>query len=182
MRDKAAPDWQAVRIRDERPDDREAVYALHVSAFPTAMEARLVDTLRDTTDPCVSLVAEADGEIAGHILFTPVSLDDAGSTLIMGLAPMAVVPERQRSGIGSALVYAGLDRCRNIGSGAVVVLGHPAYYPRFGFEPASRYGVGCEYDVPDEVFMLIELAPGCLEGVAGTAKYDPAFADAAKEA
>lgn len=168
-------------VREERPADRKAVYAINTGAFPTDMEARLVDVLRDKADPCVSLVAETDGEVVGHILFTPVSLAEAGTTLIMGLAPMAVRPARQRRGIGSGLVNEGLARCRELGAGAVVVLGHPGYYPRFGFSPASRFGVGSEYDVPDDAFMLIELVPGCLEGVSGVVKYDRAFANAGGE-
>jgi putative acetyltransferase len=94
----------------------------------------------------------------------------------MGLAPMAVLPAEQRRGVGSALVQAGLDRCRQLPCGAVVVLGHPAYYPRFGFSPASRFGVTCEYDVPDEVFMAMELEPGFLRDKPGTIRYHPAFA------
>ena len=95
----------------------------------------------------------------------------------MGLAPMAVLPARQRGGIGSALVRAGLDACRQLGCTAVVVLGHPAYYPRFGFQPASRFALGCEYDVPDEAFMALEVEPGSLVGKAGTIRYHRAFAE-----
>jgi putative acetyltransferase len=95
----------------------------------------------------------------------------------MGLAPMAVLPARQRQGIGSALVRDGLGRCRELGYEAVVVLGHPGYYPRFGFVPASRFGIGCEYDVPAEVFMALELVPGALRGKPGTIRYHPAFAE-----
>jgi putative acetyltransferase len=94
----------------------------------------------------------------------------------MGLAPMAVVPERQRHGIGSALVRAGLDECRRLGAVAVVVLGHAEYYPRFGFVPASRFSLVSEYDVPDDVFMAMELEPAALQGKSGTIKYDAVFA------
>lgn len=88
---------------------------------------------------------------------------------------MAVLPAHQRKGIGSALVRKGLDQCRIMGCSGAVVLGHPEYYPRFGFVPASRYGIRCEYDVPDEVFMLIEFQPGLLQGVTGQVIYDEAF-------
>ena len=94
----------------------------------------------------------------------------------MGLAPMAVAPARQRQGVGSALARAGIAACRDLGFGAVIVLGHPEYYPRFGFVPASRFGLRSEYDVPDDVFMAMELKPGALHGRGpGTIRYHPAF-------
>lgn len=165
------------RIRRERAADRDAVFSLNVSAFPTADEARLVDALRAGASPVVSLVAEDAGAIVGHILFSPVTLPGRADIHIMGLAPMAVVPARQRSGIGSQLVAAGLEHCRAIGATAVVVLGHPDYYPRFGFVPASRFGVTSVYDAPDDAFMAQELAPGALAGLAGTVHYHRAFND-----
>lgn len=88
---------------------------------------------------------------------------------------MAVLPSFQKQGIGSALVREGLDQCRQLGCDAVVVLGHAHYYPRFGFVPASGYGIRCEYDVPDEVFMLVELQPGSLQGLSGRVIYNEAF-------
>jgi putative acetyltransferase len=108
-------------------------------------------------------------------MFSPVSLAGHPELRIMGLAPMAVVPEHQREGIGSALVRAGLEQCKRLGFGAAVVLGHPAYYPRFGFSSSARYGIGCEYDVPEEVFMVVELDAGFLRGASGKVKYHPAF-------
>ena len=95
----------------------------------------------------------------------------------MGLGPMAVAPEHQRAGVGSALIRAGLDACRALDRSAVVVLGHATYYPRFGFVPASTFGLACEYDVPDEVFMALELVPCALSDVSGTTRYSPAFSD-----
>jgi putative acetyltransferase len=162
-------------IRTERGTDRAAVHAVNAAAFPTPAEADLVDALRRQARPLVSLVAERDGTVVGHILFSPLSLGERSDPGIMGLAPMAVAPEHQRSGIGSALVRAGLDACRELGFAAVVVLGHPEYYPRFGFVPSVRYGIRSEYDVPDEVFMVLELVPGSLRDTAGTVKYHPAF-------
>ena len=99
--------------------------------------------------------------------------------MVMGLAPMAVLPERQRQGIGSALVREGLSAIERMGADAVVVLGHPAYYPRFGFKPAATYGLRSEYDVPDDVFMALELRPGVLEDIKGKVKYAPAFSSVA---
>lgn len=108
-------------------------------------------------------------------MFSPVSLSGHPGLKIMGLAPMAVLPVNQNKGIGSALVRAGLERCKDLGFGAVVVLGHPKYYPRFGFLPSSHFGIGCEYDAPEEAFMVVELQPGYLRGSSGTIKYHAAF-------
>ena len=166
-------------IRDESPGDHAAVRALNDSAFETDAEARLVGALREQASPLVSLVAEEDGAILGHVLFSPVTLSGHPNLRIMGLAPMAVVPSRQQQGIGSSLVRAGLDRCRAIGAGAVVVLGHPAFYPRFGFVPSAEFGIGCEYDVPEEAFLAMELEPGFLRGASGTIRYHAAFNDLA---
>ncbi len=96
----------------------------------------------------------------------------------MGLAPMAVLPVHQRRGIGSSLVRAGLEACTQLGFAAVIVLGHAEYYPRFGFQPASRFALRCEYDVPDDVFMALELEAGILTGKTGTIQYHPAFGNA----
>jgi putative acetyltransferase len=158
-------------IREEEPKDRAAVHAVNVSAFETPAEADLVDALREQAHPVISLVAVEGGTIVGHIMFSPVSLSGHPGLKIMGLAPMAVAPEHQRKGIGSALVRAGLERCKQLGFGAVVVLGHPGYYPRFGFSPSTRFGIKCEYEVPEEVFMVQELQPGYLRSVSGTIKY-----------
>jgi putative acetyltransferase len=149
----------SVSIRAESPDDRAAVFAVNRAAFESDAEARLVDRLRLEADPVVSLVAEVDACIVGHILFSPATLSADAGLFVMGLGPMAVVPGQQNRGIGSALVRAGLDRCRDLGCEAVFVLGHPLFYPRFGFESASTYAISSDYDLPDEVFMALELAP-----------------------
>ncbi len=96
---------------------------------------------------------------------------------VMGLGPMSVAPEDQLKGIGSALVRAGLEHCKKMGFTAVVVLGHPEYYPHFGFSPSSRFGIDSEYEVPEEVFMAMELQPGALSGKTGRVKYHPAFSN-----
>ena len=163
-------------IRGERAGDHEGIRQVNLSAFETDLEANIVDALRAQADPIVSLVAVSDNLVVGHILFSPVTLSSQPGLPIMGLAPMAVVPARQRQGIGSDLVRAGLDACRDAGGVAVVVLGHAGYYPRFGFVPASRFGLTSEYDVPDDVFMAMELAAGVLRGNDGTIRYHPAFA------
>ncbi len=162
-------------IRAEEERDWAAVYPLNVAAFETTTEADLVDTLRCEPMLVISLVADDAGKIVGHIMFSPVVLTDHPDLRIMGLAPMAVAAPRRRSGIGTLLVRAGLDGCIQIGAGAVVVLGHPAYYPRFGFVPAVNFAMRCEYDVPAEAFMLMELRPGYLRGATGTVKYLAAF-------
>jgi putative acetyltransferase len=162
-------------IRLEEPRDIPAIHQVNRQAFETAVEADLVDALRRQADPLVSLVAIVDDAVAGHILFSPVTLSSDPQARIMGLAPMAVLPARQRQGLGTALVRAGLEACRHLASEAVVVLGHAEYYPRFGFAPASRYGLSCEYDVPDEVFMATELTPGALNGKSGVIRYHAAF-------
>jgi putative acetyltransferase len=166
-----------MHIRPETDADREALHQLNVSAFPAAAEAELVDALRAQGAASVSLVAESDGKIRGHILFSPVTLDTAPGLKLAGLAPMAVHASVRREGIGSALVKAGLRACREAGYGAAVVLGHPDYYPRFGFVPARDFDIGCEYDVPDDAFMATELEAGYLSAASGTIAYHPAFAE-----
>ncbi len=166
-----------MQIRLEQPADVAAVHAVNQSAFETSAEADLVDSLRARAKPIISLVADDHGTIVGHILFSPVMLTGHGGLALMGLAPMAVVPARQRRGIGSALIRGGLDRCRQYACDAIVVLGHPEYYPRFGFAPASAFGLTSEYDVPDEVFMVLELNQGVLRGKSGVIRYHAAFAN-----
>jgi putative acetyltransferase len=168
---------EQVDLRSENERDQSAVRAVNTSAFETHAEADLVDKLRKQGKPVVSIVAEQDDSVVGHIMFTPVSITGHPDLKVMGLAPMAVTPEYQRTGIGSALVRAGIEQCQQLGCGAVVVLGHPEYYPRFGFEPAVGFGIGCEYEVPEEAFMAVELEPGYLQGISGVAKYHEAFGD-----
>lgn len=163
-------------IRPEKPEDIAAIRIINEQAFGSPAEADLVDALRQNSKAAISLVAEDDGRVIGHILFSPVTIEPNGGQLTgVGLAPMAVAPELQNRGIGSLLVKQGLDRCREAEYPFVVVLGHPDYYPRFGFVPASRFNIKSEYEVADEVFMVMELAEGALSGCAGVAKYQPEF-------
>jgi putative acetyltransferase len=163
-------------IRHEQPEDIAVIHQINEQAFGQPAEANLVDALRRNGKAVLSLVADDDGRVIGHILFSPV-LIDTGKRQVpgIGLAPLAVSPERQNEGIGSLLVEHGLKQCREAGHPFVIVLGHPNYYPRFGFVPASRYNVKSEYDVRDEVFMIQELQQGSLLGIAGTAKYQSEF-------
>jgi putative acetyltransferase len=164
-------------IRPENADDADAVRAVHRAGFPTDAEARLVDRLRANGQARVSLVAEMDGGVVGHILFTPVSLAaPAGCSPGLGLAPLAVLPGRQRCGVGSVLVREGLTACRQTECAFVVVLGHPAYYPRFGFRRASEVGLANEYGA-DAAFMVLELQPGSLPAAGGLVQYGPEFAE-----
>lgn len=164
-------------IRAESTADRQAIFAIHQAAFDGDGESRLVDLLRGQALPFISFVAEVDARVVGHIAFSPMTLPGGSPKLVMGLAPAGVLPAWQRRGVGAALCVAGLDECRRIGAEAVFVLGHAAYYPRFGFAPASRFGIGTEYDVPDDHFMALELVPGALAGVTGKVKYHAAFAE-----
>ena len=166
-----------MRIRTAHSKDAAGIRAVNVSAFGTTAEADLVDTLCERAAPIISLVADDEGAIVGHILFTPVTLDTDRELKVMGLAPMAVATSRQRQGIGASLVQAGLDECWQLGAAAVAVLGHAEYYPRFGFAPASNFGLMSQYDVPDDVFMIVEGRRGALAGKHGLLRYHPAFAE-----
>jgi putative acetyltransferase len=166
---------QAVRVRPETPADFARVREINASAFETTAEADLVDRLRALASPFVSLVAEAGGTVVGHILFTPVSLTDRPDLRMAGLAPMAVDERHRNAGVGSALVRAGLGECRRLGFAAAVVLGHPGYYPRFGFVPSANFGFASEYIVPAEVFMAVELVPGALKNASGIVRFHEAF-------
>jgi putative acetyltransferase len=164
-----------MHIRMEEAADIPRIHAVNLAAFESATEATLVDALRVQAVDAISLVAEDDDTIVGHIMFSPVRLTGADDIRTMALAPMAVTPERQRAGIGSALVRTGLAECRRRGVEAVFVVGHPPYYPRFGFTLASSFGIACEFEVPDEAFMAVELVAGALRGKAGTVFFHVAF-------
>ncbi len=166
-----------LQIRLEQPKDFPAIHSLYVRAFPTEAEAEVVDKLRARGAYLLSLVADFDGVVVGHIFFTPATIEkeDGTSLNVAGLAPMAVQPELQRHGIGSLLVRAGLEALQQRGLPAVVVLGYDTYYPRFGFVPASRWGLHYATTVPDEVFMALELQPGALIGNSGVVLFQEEF-------
>jgi putative acetyltransferase len=164
-------------IRTETIQDIQAIDRVVVSAFPTNAEAALVHALRTAGKLRVSLVAEQSGRVVGHVAFSPVTLEPPHRSIhLLGLAPLAVLPEFQRQGIGSELIERGLEACRNLKIDSVVVLGHPEFYGRFGFRPASGFGLRNEYGAGD-AFMAIELQMSCFAGVNALVKYAPQFAD-----
>jgi putative acetyltransferase len=165
-----------LNLRPEQPQDIAAIHRVNALAFGRPAEADLVDALRANSKTLLSLVAEQDQQIVGHIFFSPVVID-SGSVQYpaVGLAPLAVLPICQRQGIGSKLVQAGLAELTRQGYTAVVVLGHPTYYPRFGFIPSVKFGIRWENDVPENVFMAVELQPAALAGHSGIVRYSPEF-------
>jgi putative acetyltransferase len=166
-------------IRTEQPADIDAIWRVNAEAFGRDEEANLVNALRDAGIPYLSLVAEDAGEIVGHILFTPMEWVGVESDVRLAcLGPLAVATGRQRQGVGGRLMRAGLEACRAAGYDVVVLVGHPEYYPRFGFMPAYNCGLALEFDVPPAAFMLAELQEGALQGQRGTVRFHPAFGDA----
>ena len=162
-----------IEIRTEEPGDREAVRRVNEAAFPTPTEADLVDALREGGHvmPELCLVAVDGGEVVGHICFSRAGL---GEGEVLALAPMAVAPERQNLGIGAELVGEALRRAEETDFPLVIVLGHADYYPRFGFDPASAYGIQPPFEVPDENWMAYTL-PGYVPGTRGTVAYADPF-------
>ncbi|MFB4279315.1 MULTISPECIES: GNAT family N-acetyltransferase [unclassified Nonomuraea] len=160
--------------RPEEERDVPAIRGINLAAFATSLEADLVDALRKDPAwlPGLSIVAEHDGVVAGHALFTRCHVDGAPA---LALAPCAVLPARQRQGAGSAAIIAGLDAARDRGESLVLVAGHPAYYPRFGFVRASSYSIRAPFDVPDEAMMALALA-GARPVPSGTIAYPAPFA------
>jgi putative acetyltransferase len=165
-----------VVIREERQVDIAAIREVNDSAFNRTQEGEIVDQLRASCKELVSLVATEGEKIVGHILFSPAIIESDGEKVNgMGLAPMAVLPEYQRKGVGAMLVQKGIEKIKEMGYPFIIVLGHPEYYPRFGFEQASIYGIKSQWDVPDEAFMMMILDTAAMSGVSGTGKYREEF-------
>lgn len=173
-----------IEIRSEKPGDESRIREVTESAFEASEfgyngEAILVDKLRSAAAAAVSLVAVVENRIAGHILFSPATIDwGKHQSAGLGLAPMSVLPEFQRRGIGSRLIQAGFEEIANSSYEFVIVLGHPGYYSKFDFVPASSGNVRCEFDdIPDEVFLIRWLRPQTMSDKFGVAKYHPVFSN-----
>ncbi len=168
-----------ITVRREVSEDIEAIRAVNKQAFEQDNEATIIEKLRNRGALMLSLVALRQGQLVGHIAFSTVIIGAVASSFeAVALAPMAVLPSYQRQGIGSQLVRTGLKECHHLGHHIVVVLGHPTFYPRFGFVPAKAKGINCEFDVPEEAWMITELRAGALAGRAGTVKFQSEFLDA----
>jgi putative acetyltransferase len=167
-----------IKYRPEKDNDHDAIFEINHLAFPEDNEARLVDMLRESDSYVdgLSIVAEKDGEIVGHILFTKLTIESSeGKFTALSLAPIAVKPNFQRQGIGSGLIKEGIKACKSLGYGAIIVVGHPEYYPRFGFSPAREKGLETPFPVPDEAFMVYEIVPGYFDNIGGMIKLAPEF-------
>jgi len=166
-----------IEVRDENPGDLAAIHALNKLAFGQEQEANIVDALRQNGAARLSMVAIVNGRIVGHIMYSPITI--AGELEGAALGPMGVLPEYQNKGIGSELVKTGNARLKREGCPYIIVLGHAEYYPRFGFKPASTFGVTCEWEVPDDVFMLLVLDEAKMRGVSGKSQYRTEFSSVA---
>lgn len=165
---------ESTSLRSSTPADRAAIVAVHRAAFPTAAESQLVERLFDGDAVRHSFIASIDGRVVGNVMFSAVTVDGA-SNGALGLAPLAVLEPFRKRGIGAALVRRGLEAANASNTPFVVLLGEPGYYARFGFEPASRFGLTNEYGV-DAEFMVVETFPRGLAGRRGVVRYRPEFA------
>lgn len=168
-------------IRPERIEDAAAVRRVLVTAFPTAAEADLVERLRANGKAVIALVALDGDSIVGHILFSPVTLEPLAGAVGLGLAPVAVLPDHEKHGVGRRLIQNGLAECHRWGAVFIVVIGDPPYYSRFGFEPAAKHGLRSEFGAGD-AFMVFELESGALPPAGTLVKYAPEFAAVSRTA
>lgn len=168
-----------IGIRDEKPGDESAIRSVHRKAFGRDIEGDLIDKLRKGGALTVSLVASCGNRIVGHIAFSPVEIKSEHYSIpAVSLGPLAVSAGYQSNGIGSRLVGEGIKRCERLKYGAIVVVGDSGYYRRFGFIPAGQKHIECEFNVPDESWMLLELKAGMVDGIGGEVIYRPEFREA----
>jgi len=166
-------------IRREQPQDIPEIHQVNIRAFGQKKEALVVDKLRKNCNSILSLVAFTDDKVVGHVLFSPAVIEGKHGRLVgMGLAPLAVLPEYQRKGIGTQLMQTGISRIKEGGCPYIIVIGHPEYYARFGFEQAGRFGISSEWAVPDEAFMILMLDKKAMNGITGVARYRREWAEA----
>jgi predicted N-acetyltransferase YhbS len=166
-----------ILIRKEEKKDYNDIFDVNRLAFGQEEESRLVNRIRNGSNfiPDLSLVAEKDGKIIGHILFSRIKIKGNSIFECLALAPMAIVPEFQKKGVGSQLIEAGISKAKELNYKSIIVLGHKNYYPRFGFKKASKYNIKCPFEVPEEAFMVLELSKNALKDKAGTVIYPPEF-------
>ncbi len=167
-----------ITIRSEKPEDFQGIERVNDLSFKRKAEGKLVDEIRKLPEfvSALSIVAEQDEQIVGHLLFLPVVIkqkDKTHSTLT--LAPMSVLPDYQKKSVGKLMIIYGLQKAKELGYKSVVVLGHPSYYPKFGFEKASKWKIKSPFPAPDEVFMALELEKGSLDSIQGNVIYPPVF-------
>ncbi|NJJ39114.1 GNAT family N-acetyltransferase [Paenibacillus apii] len=167
-------------IRTESAADFEEVYNLNFLAFGNREdESKLIERIRKSEGfiPDLSIVAEIDMQIVGHLLLSKAIVEDEGNRHeVIVLAPIAVNPNYQKQGIGSQLIYEGFNRCIALGFNIILLIGHPSYYPKFGFKAARNYGLELkQFNVPDDVFMVCELKEGELQNIKGELKYPESF-------
>ena len=167
-----------LEIRPESPKEYPEVYNVNLRAFNKHIEPNLVKAIRKSENYIaeLSLVAVFNNKVVGHIMFSTITIETGnGNIPVLSLAPLAVLPDYQNRKIGSELIKKGLEECKRLGFKIVVLVGHPNYYPRFGFVPARSVGLEAPFEVPDEAFMVLELCPGALKNIKGTVKYPPEF-------
>lgn len=166
-----------ILVRKEEEKDYKKIYEVNKLAFGQENESKLIEKIRKGKNfiPDLSLVAEIGNKIVGHIMFSKIIIVGSSVFETLALAPMAVIPAFQKQGIGSELIKKGMAKAKEIGFDSIIVLGHRDYYPKFGFERASKWNIKCPFEFPDEAFMAIELTEKALENKAGTVKYPNEF-------